>query len=235
MTSSFPPLSYDIVTPRLVIRNAIPSDAEAMARIFSSPENMPYQKCDDSITIDEMLRRLTKWNKMASEGTNAFLVIALRKTGEPIGLGGYNCFEPQPPRSSADTPASEPSLGDDRIDLQPPESADLAVSGTGTSPYLTDIGVLLDRSQWRKGYATEALCASIDFAFTELKCQLIRMETDTKNKPWRSLMRSIGFENREESAIMSFDKKSTGWMYMINVETWETTKTNLKARGKWPL
>ncbi|KAF9282782.1 hypothetical protein BGZ88_010850 [Linnemannia elongata] len=229
MIYSFPPSSYDIVAPRLVIRNAIPSDAEAMARILSSPENMPYQKCDDRIPTDEMLRRLTKWNKMASEGSNAFLVIALRETGEPIGLGGYNCFEPQP--HSADTPVSEPTLGDS-IDLQP-RSASLPVSGT--SPYLTDIGVLLDHSLWRKGYATEALCASINFAFTELKCQLIRMETDIKNEPWRALMRSMGFENLEESAVVSFDGKTTGWIYMLDIETWETTKTNLKARGKWPL
>ncbi|KAG0054652.1 hypothetical protein BGZ90_005934 [Linnemannia elongata] len=207
MIYSFPPSSYDIVTPRLVIRNAIPSDAEAMARILSSPENMPYQKCDDRIPTDEMLRRLTKWNKMASEGSNAFLP------------------------HSADTPVSEPSL-DDSIDLQP-RSPSLPVSGT--SPYLTDIGVLLDHSLWRKGYATEALCASINFAFTELKCQLIRMETDIKNEPWRALMRSMGFESLEESAVVSFEGKTTGWIYMLDIETWETTKANLKARGKWPL
>ncbi|KAG0195792.1 hypothetical protein BGX28_000608 [Mortierella sp. GBA30] len=229
MTYSFPPSSYEILTPRLIIRNAIPSDAETMARILSSPENMPYQQGNGSIPIDEMLRRQAKWNKMSSEGSNAFLIITLRETGEPIGLGGFNCFEPQP--GSADAPASEPSLGD-CINPQP-RSADTPTSGT--SPYLTDIGVLIDQSLWRKGYATEALCASIDFAFTELKCQLIRLETDIKNEPWRALMRSMGFEDLEESGVVSFDGMTTGWIYKTDVETWETTKAILKAKGKWPL
>ncbi|KAG0046751.1 hypothetical protein BGZ83_008083 [Gryganskiella cystojenkinii] len=229
MTYFFPPSSYEIVTPRVIIRNAIPSDAETMARILSSPENMPYQKCSTSIPIDEMERRLANWNKMASEGSNAFLTITLRETGEPIGFGGFNCFEPQP--GCADTLASEPSLGG-CIDPQP-RSADTPASGT--SPYLTDIGVLLDRPLWRKGYATEILCASIDFAFTELKCQLIRHETDIKNEPWRALMQSMGFGDLEESGIVSFDNTTTGWIYKIDVETWDTAKTNLKARGKWPL
>ena len=229
MTYSFPPSSYEIVTPRLVIRNAIPSDAETMARILSSPENMPYQKCNGSIPIDEVLRRLANWNKMALEGSNAFLIIALRETGEPIGFGGFNCFEPQP--ASADIPASEPTLSD-CIDSQP-GSADKPASGT--SPYLTDIGVLLDHSLWRRGYATEVLCASIDFAFTELKCQLIRHETDIKNEPWRALMQSMGFGHLEESGIVSFDKTTTGWIYKIDVGTWETARANLKASGRWPL
>ncbi|KAF9312078.1 hypothetical protein BG003_006640 [Podila horticola] len=214
MSSSFPPSSYEIVSPRLVIRNAIPSDAEMLARILSSPQNMPYQRVDVGISIDGMLRRIANWNKMASDGSNAFLVITLREIGEPIGIGGFNCFEPHP--GSVDTPASEP------------RSADTP------SPYLTDIGVLLDHPLWRRGYATEALCASIDFAFTELKCQLIRLETSIKNEPWRALMRSLGLGNLEENGAVSSDG-TTGWLYKIDAETWETTKTNLNARGKWPL
>jgi len=227
MPYSFPPSSYEIVTPRLVIRNAIPSDAEAMARILSSPENMPYQTVNDCISVDGMLRRIANWNKMASEGSNAFLVIALRETGEPIGTGGFNCFEPQP--GNVDTPASEPSLGH-CIDTQP--SADMPA--TGRRPYLTDIGVMLDHPLWRRGYATEALCASIDFAFTELRCQLVRVETNTKNEPWRALMRSLGLGELEENSVTSYDV-TTGWLYKIDARTWESAKTNLKASGKWPL
>ncbi|KAF9389945.1 hypothetical protein CPC16_005469, partial [Podila verticillata] len=222
MTYSFPPSSYQIVTPRLVIRNAISSDAEKMAHILSSPENMPYQRHNGSISIDEMLRRITNWNKMASDGSNAFLVIALRESGEPIGTGGFNCFEPQP--GSADTSASEPSLSC-CIDPQL-RSADMPMSGR--SPYLTDIGVLLDHPLWRRGYATEALCASIDYAFTDLRCQLVRLETNIKNEPWRALMRSLGLGDLEENGVSSYDV-TTGWIYKIDVETWESAKTNLKA------
>ncbi|KAF9370900.1 hypothetical protein CPB97_002382 [Podila verticillata] len=200
MSYSFPPSSYEIVTPRLVIRNAISSDAEKMARILSSPKNMPYLRDNGSISIDGMLRRIANWNKMASDGSNAFLVIALRESGEPIGTGGFNCFEPQ--SGSADTPASEPSLGC-CIDPQP-RSADMPASSR--SPYLTDIGVLLDHPLWRRGYATEALCASIDFAFTELRCQLIRLETNIKNEPWRALMRSLGLGDLEENGASSLNQ-----------------------------
>ncbi|KAG9072217.1 hypothetical protein KI688_006441 [Linnemannia hyalina] len=220
MSSSFPPSLYEIVTPRLVIRNAIPSDAKTLARILSSPENMPYQRGHGSISIDGMLRRIANWNKMASDGSNAFLAIVLRETGEPIGTGGFNCFELHP--GGADTPAPEPSVD--------PQSS----AASGGSPYLTDIGVMLDHPLWRRGYATEALCASIDFAFTELKCQLIRLETDIENEPWRALMRSLGLGDLEESGVASYDG-TTGWLYKIDVETWETTKTNMKASGKWPL
>ncbi|KAF9536405.1 hypothetical protein EC957_011048 [Mortierella hygrophila] len=220
MSSSFPPSLYEILTPRLVIRNAIPSDAKTLARILSSPENMPYQRVHGSISIDGMLHRIANWNKMASDGSNAFLVIALRETGEPIGTGGFNCFELHP--GSADTPASEPSVD--------PQST----SASGGSLYLTDIGVMLDHPLWRRGYATEALCASIDFAFTELKCQLVRLETDIENEPWRALMRSLGLGDLEENAIASYNG-TRGWLYKIDVETWETTKINMKASGKWPL
>lgn len=228
MSYSFPPSSYEIVTPRLVIRNAIPSDAVTVARILSSPENMPYERVNGSISIDGMLRRIANWNKMASTGSNAFLVIALRETGEPIGTGGFNCFEPQP--GSADMPVSEPSLGY-CIDPQP-RSADTPASSR--SPYLTDVGIMLDHPLWRRGYATEALCASIDFAFFELKCQMVRLETNIKNEPWRALMRSLGLGDLEENGVVSYDEM-TGWLYKIDVETWETTKTNLKASGRWPL
>lgn len=228
MSSSFPPSLYEILAPRLVIRNAIPSDAKTLARILSSPENMPYQSGHGSISIDGMLRRIANWNKMASDGSNAFLVIALRETGEPIGIGGFNCFELHP--GSADTPASEPSLGY-CID---PQSRSADIPASGGSPYLTDIGVLLDYPLWRRGYATEALCASIEFAFTELKCQLIRLETNIKNEPWRALMRSLGLGYLEEIGVASYDG-TTGWLYKIDFETWETTKSNMKASGKWPL
>ncbi len=163
MVAPSPPATYEIETPRLVIRTAISSDADALYHFHSNSANLPYDNIDPNISPDVMRTRIGKWKASAAQGKNAFLVIALRETGELIGTGGFNCFEPQPG-------------GDECSDR----------------PYLTDTGAMIDHSHWQKGYATEVLCASVEFAFNELGCQVIRIETGTENKPWRALMQAMG-------------------------------------------
>lgn len=70
-----------------------------------------------------------------------------------------------------------------------------------TAPrYSTDIGIMVAKSSWRKGYGIEALCALTQYAFAELGIARVIIETDLANEPWRSLMHAMGlaqFENKQ--------------------------------------
>jgi RimJ/RimL family protein N-acetyltransferase len=218
MAFSFPPETYEIITPRLVIRTAIPQDAEAIVDLMGNVENLPMGETEamKGLTVQAMVERFGRWKLSASQGKNAFLAVALRDTNEVVGYMGFNCF-----RSKAEFDGIEPER-------------DLPLPGV-EGRYLTDIGVNIHHTQRRKGYSTETLCAAIEFAFNSVGCQVVRLETGLLNEPWRALMRSLGFAELEEKAGISYEENRIGYLYKVNRETWERTKNDLQAKGKWPL
>ncbi|KAK9773879.1 putative Gcn5-related n-acetyltransferase [Seiridium cardinale] len=218
MAFSFPPEKYEITGPRLVIRNAIPQDAQALVDLMGKVENLPEGATEamTGLTIESMVERMGRWNKSASEGKNAFLSIALRDTNEVVGYMGFNCF-----RSKAEFDGTEPER-------------DLPLPGL-EGRYLTDLGVSIDYRQRRRGYSTETICASIEFASETLGCQVVRLETGLANEPWRGLMRYIGFGELEQKDKVSYGNHPIGWLYRVDREAWQKAKANLKANGRWPL
>ncbi|KAI8625808.1 acyl-CoA N-acyltransferase [Xylariaceae sp. FL1651] len=136
-TSPFARAAYEIKSPRLIIRTAIQSDAEGMREFITNPENNPHTQTETECTIERMRTRVGKWQEFTAQGTNGFQVITLRSTGELIGYGGFNCFDL----------IEEPA-------------------GTADARYLTDVGVMIAKSHWRKGYGLEAFCALTNYAFS---------------------------------------------------------------------
>ena len=65
----------------------------------------------------------------------------------------------------------------------------ISIGGLNTFERLLDDGrtasrgVMINFPQWRKVHATEAFGASVETAFAELECCLVRVETATKNDP----------------------------------------------------
>ncbi|KAL0939147.1 gcn5-related n-acetyltransferase [Colletotrichum truncatum] len=214
MTAPFPQEAYEITTPRLIIRSAVPEDGEALYNLLSTPENQPFGTVQPDISPESMSARIGRWKPMTVAGVNAFMMVTLRETGQVIGNGGYNCFED----------AEGNSVARQEGDTEP-----------RGRPYLTDTGVVLDHRYWGKGYGRETLCAKVDYAVEALGCSVVRVETADDNQPWRALMASLGLAPLETKGPVSYDEKIIGWVYRIDAETWRATRDDLKKRGKWPL
>lgn len=217
MTFQFPPTKYEIVTPRLVIRNAIEQDAQAIIDLMCKVENLPVGETEGLTgqTIESMIARIGRWNKTAAEGKNAFLSIALRDTNQVVGYMGYNCF-----RSEEEYDGTIPER----------ETPLPGVEGR----YLTDLGVTIDYRERRKGYSSEVICACIEFAFKAIGCRVVRLETSPTNEPWRAHMRSLGLGGLEEHGALSY-AHPVGWLWRVDEDAWQNAKAGLKAQGKWPL
>jgi len=221
MTIALPQSSYEILSPRLVLRTAVPSDAEALYKFWSNPLNWPYDEVEKDLTVEKMSTRIGKWTESTLAGKNAFMVIALRNTGELMGFGGFNMFEHAPWHTPDKPPASEEGQ---------------AASEHTEGPYLTDIGIMVDHKLWHQGYGREALCASIECAFREFGCDEVRVETATANEPCRALMRSVGLGGTEKHQRLSYGPdENIGWRWVCGSAAWNVAKEGMMSKGKWPL
>lgn len=210
-TQRFPRESYEIVSPRLIIRTALDSDAEGLHQFLTTAENFPHTPYNKELTVERLRGAIGRWKDMQPKGDNAFLIITLRQTGEIIGQGSYNCFE------WVEAPA------------------EASVEGRKKKEMLTDLGVMLDHRHWRKGLGTEALCSLVDFAIEELGCTLFRTETAEENEPWRAIIQSVGLRDFESFGAQSYDEKVQGWVWKFDADDWQKVKSERQANGKWPL
>ncbi|KAI1259880.1 gcn5-related n-acetyltransferase [Xylariaceae sp. FL1019] len=218
MPFAFPPASYEIRSPRLIIRSPVQDDCEAFIALLSNARNLPpgVTEVMPNLTPEGQSARLKRWRTSASEGRNAFLAIALRETNELVGYIGFNCFRTKEEYEGTEPERQEPLLSG-------PEGR-----------YLTDLGINTDIKHRRKGYSSEVLCLAPEFAFKELQCQLVRMETSLLNEPWRAVMRDVGFGHLEKESIATYNDE-LGFVYIVDRSTWERTKGHLLGRRKWPL
>ena len=78
-------------------------------------------------------------------------------------------------------------------------TADEAIIGTAVlfniekASGLAEIGYLLAREHWGQGYATEAVTAFIDFAFSTLNLRRLEATVDTRNAGSNQLLQRLGF------------------------------------------
>ncbi|KAJ4390798.1 hypothetical protein N0V93_004396 [Gnomoniopsis smithogilvyi] len=215
--SSQPPReSYEITSPRLIIRTALESDAEGLHQFLTTPENFPHMPFNAGVTVEKLRASIGRWKDMQAQGINAFLIIVLRETGEIIGQGSYNCF--------------------DWVEA-PGTTGAGAVNGPDKEKKkkLTDFGVLLDHRHWRKGLGAEAICSMVNFAAEELGCSLFRTETAEENEPWKAVIRSLGLKEFETFGPQSYDEKVNGWVWKFDADDWQKVKAKKQENGKWPL
>lgn len=221
MTTSSPPPHarpfHTIHTPRLLIRSCKVSDAKVLHTLRTEPLNNPFGGVrEPDITVAVQAERLADSVKTTAEGKNGW-VVAIIKDPKPhdeavealrveegilIGNSGFNAFPLMP--TVAD-PSKEAMAG--------------------------NIGVMVDYRFIRKGYAIEITSAVIEYGFGELGCEMMALETNFSNGPFRAMMKNMGIE--ETSIVDNEEEKEV--RYHFDKEMWERAKVQMKANGKWYL
>lgn len=96
-----------------------------------------------------------------------------------------------------------------------------AVSTDAQGKRIADLGVLIDSSEWRKGYGREALQATLDFAFSEgVACEEAFFETLAVNTPFQGLADRMGMAKWKR--VVSEGKEVE---YRFGKEDWEGMKS----------
>lgn len=205
--------NHRIETPRLIIRSAIPQDAQAIAALRGNPDNDIFGKAD-SDDPDTYLRRMVNWQKASEEGRYAFTVILLRSPsgqgeGELVGFGGFNEF---------------------RWVDSPDPSADHVLE--------VDVGVQIIHELWRKGYGREAFIGMVEYAFAELGAEQLSCDTNIRNEAWRELMKTVGLGKKEQAHVNPEGHPGAGeksWLWQFSREDWVIAKAWMEKSGRWPL
>ncbi|MCJ1313498.1 hypothetical protein MMC25_007177 [Agyrium rufum] len=160
--------------PRVVIRSEEVSDAEAMVYLFNNEANLVYSPGPptdrtfkkDPLTPAKQAQKIADHNKkQAEEGIQAFCLVEL-------------------PSLAVDSPLAKFDRGKSKV---------IGCSGINRiavedNQKIVNIGVLIDASEWRKGYGSEALKLVVDYAINKLGADLVEMDTDYANRPMRELI-----------------------------------------------
>ncbi|TEY87540.1 hypothetical protein BOTCAL_0001g00670 [Botryotinia calthae] len=187
-------------TENLTLRPAVPSDAASLAAIFASPLNTQHEPHKPSSpTVEEYQGRIAKWDDLRASGKAYFLVITRRPTTET---------------ESGSLPA-DGVIGFGGIN---------AISTDAQGKRIADLGVLIDSSEWRKGYGREALQATLNFAFRKVEaggvgCDEAFFETLAVNTPFQGLADRMGMAKWKR---VTSDGKEIE--YRFSKEDWEGIK-----------
>lgn len=187
-------------TENLTLRPAVHSDAAPLAAIFANPLNTQHEPHKPSNpTVEEYQNRIAKWEDLRASGQAYFLVITQRPTTE-TELG---------------PPSADGVIGFGGIN---------AVTTDDQGRRIADLGVLIDSSEWRKGYGREALQASLDFAFRKVEaegvgCEEAFFETLAVNAPFQGLADRMGLAKWKR--VKSEGKEVE---YRFSKEDWEGVK-----------
>ncbi|CAG8977015.1 hypothetical protein HYALB_00008873 [Hymenoscyphus albidus] len=185
----------NLCTENLILRPAIASDAAPLAAIFANPLNTQHEPHRPSNpTVEEYQGRIAKWEDLRACGKAYFLVITRRLT--------------------VSSPA-DGVIGFGGIN---------AISTDAQGKRVADLGVLIDSSEWRKGYGREALQATLDFAFRKVEeegvgCEEAYFETLAVNTPFQGLAGRMGLEKWKQ--VKSEGKEVE---YRFSKEDWEGMK-----------
>lgn len=104
--------------------------------------------------------------------------------------------------------------------------------GEPEAPYEADIGYSLDPDLWRRGYATEAMAAMLDFGFDELKLHRVWCYLLSENDPSAGVVERLGF--RREAHIRENHWMQERWwdtyLYGLLASEWAAGREAVYAR-----
>jgi RimJ/RimL family protein N-acetyltransferase len=84
-----------------------------------------------------------------------------------------------------------------------------------------EIGYTFAPAYQRQGYATEAVSAVLDYAFTTLQLQQIRAVTDSRNSASIKLLQRLGFQLEKQEATWFKEERVVENYYVLARENWE--------------
>ncbi len=155
-------------TPRLLLREFTPQDADALALVLSDPETMRYYPAPyDRAGVEQWIERNRQ--RYQDDGVGLW-AMELKKTQDSEVQG-------------SDVQSSEfhKMIGDCGVTRQQVEGE-----------YLYEIGYHLRRDFWGQGLATEAAIACRDWAFAHLKTERLISLIRPENLPSRRVAERNG-------------------------------------------
>jgi RimJ/RimL family protein N-acetyltransferase len=171
-------LAHHHTTPRLILRTARITDAPPFIAVNHDPLNSPFDGVVGvTISAEVQAEKLESQVGSTIRGENAFFVIVLKPDqhipegveylkiddGYLIGMTGFNSF----PREKW-------------------------LEGRDEEVLVGDMGVLVDHHFSRKGYAIEAFEKVVEIGFYDLGVEVMFLETNTVNIPFRGMMAGLG-------------------------------------------
>ena len=152
--------------PRVVLRTTELKDAPGYVALFLNEKNWPYDKRPpkENLTVEKREQRVHKETAEREEGGGAFCMIDLPALRDGARMKPYGNM-----------------IGCGGFNSIFVEDGKRVV----------DTGVMIDSSEWRKGYAAEALLISYQYAFDTLGADIVQMETLQANRPLRNLAKKI--------------------------------------------
>ena len=99
----------------------------------------------------------------------------------------------------------------------------------GGGNHRAEIGYILNRRYWRRGFMQQALEAVIDFAFETLKLHRIEADVDTQNAASLGLLEKLGFRRegvmRERWSV--YDEVQDSVMLGLLKQDWRSRRTSI--------
>jgi RimJ/RimL family protein N-acetyltransferase len=151
-------------TDRLILREMLLSDAEALFEMDSNPNVHKYLWNKPLTSIDEVYQYIEMVRNQYLENNIGRFVVVLKETNELIGWAGlkYNT-----------------EMVNDKV-------------------HFYDIGYRLNEKFWKKGYASEASFAWLDYGFNVMQIEIMEAAAHTDNIASNRILQKIGLKMTEQ-------------------------------------
>lgn len=160
-------MHLDLKSERLLLRPLVTADADLETEIGTDPEVMRYVGGVE--TKDQIVRDMQKYTRRCAGGCIGIWCVIERQTKEKLGTA---ILLPLPIEEN-----------DTNWDL---------VVGDEIPDGEIEIGYILKRSAWGKGYATEATKRLLKFAFEETPLEELVATTDLENIASQRVLQKCG-------------------------------------------
>ena len=165
-------MTFPLETERLLLRPIEPADVDAFAPYMADPEIVRFIG-GEMLSRDQVVERLALWRRRFD--TDGFGPLALVRREDGCVVGRCSLLVWQVPEWETTTAAE------------------------ATGPWELELGWILGREHWGRGYATEAARAVLTFALDRVGLDRIVSAHAVGNEASANVMRKIGMHLERET------------------------------------